>query len=105
MIWQIDTARKKLIRLICTAPTSTWRSRAIAGKAGRYMSMANGPMAESMPRTSALRRKADFMKKSFRGPDRKIGIDETACGSKDAKETKRWTGTHASFRHWRPRRD
>ena len=56
-------------------------SRAMAGKAGRYMSMANGPTAESMPRTSALRRKADFIGNGFRSPGREAGIEKNGLNA------------------------
>jgi hypothetical protein len=36
------------------------------GKAGRYMSMANGPMADTKPKTKAVRKKEEFMVRSSR---------------------------------------
>src|SRR3546814_6832049 len=49
---------KNAVRLISTASGSAARLAPIDGSAGRYMSMANGPMAVSRPRISALRRNA-----------------------------------------------
>jgi hypothetical protein len=41
--------------------------------------MAKGPTAESMPRTNALRKKADFMENGFRSSGRRAEIEKTAC--------------------------
>ena len=49
-------------RLSCTTPFSAARSLPIDGKAGRYMSIAKGPMADRRPRTIALRANRDVMK-------------------------------------------
>src|SRR6185312_15704028 len=43
------------MRLACTAAESAFRLPAIAGKAGRYISTANGPISESRPSTMAAR--------------------------------------------------
>ena len=49
------SAKKKAVRLACTAGTGAFRLAPICGSAGRYMSMAKGPMAESKPRMSTMR--------------------------------------------------
>ena len=46
---------KYIARLTWTAAELARRSRAIVGRAGRYMSMASGPMAVSAPRMTAMR--------------------------------------------------
>ncbi len=51
------TPRRTRSALICVAAIDAPRSAAIVGSAGRYMSIANGPMADSRPRTIALRAK------------------------------------------------
>jgi len=48
---------KNARRLICTVSGSVLRSFPIDGNAGRYISMANGPIADKSPRTIATRRK------------------------------------------------
>ena len=57
------------------------------GKAGRYMSIANGPMAESIPRTMAFRRKADFMRGSF-SSHRHKAVRQT-CDEPECKRMRR----------------
>ena len=52
--------------VICVAAVDAPRSAAIVGSAGRYMSIANGPMAQSRPRTIAFRAKLDGMGGLFR---------------------------------------
>jgi hypothetical protein len=47
---------KKAMSVICVADVEALRSSAIVGSAGRYMSIANGPIAEMSPSTTALRR-------------------------------------------------
>jgi hypothetical protein len=54
MIWQNATARKNDSKLPCVAASDAFRSAEIDGSVGRYMSMANGPTAESRPRTIAF---------------------------------------------------
>ena len=53
--------RKKISRLICTAAVPACRSAPIDGKAGRYMSIANGPIADNRPSTTAMRRNLGLM--------------------------------------------
>src|SRR6218665_3702440 len=52
---------KKAVRLICTPPIPAPRLWPMAGRAGRYMSMAKGPMAESRPSTRAILKKREVM--------------------------------------------
>jgi len=47
-------ARQKSIGLACTAPIGASRPCPIKGNAGRYVSMANGPIADSRPSASAF---------------------------------------------------
>ena len=54
--WPTPRARKKAVRLACTADTGAFRLAPICGSAGRYISMANGPMADSSPRISTRRK-------------------------------------------------
>src|ERR1700716_3654202 len=56
---------KNTVSVICVAAVVACRSAAIDGNAGRYMSMANGPMADSSPSTMALRLKEDTMRVFF----------------------------------------
>ena len=42
------------ISVICVAAVDAPRSAAIVGSAGRYMSIANGPTADSRPSTIAF---------------------------------------------------
>src|SRR3954468_9199184 len=49
------------MRVACAPDSVVCRSAAIAGKAGRYMSMANGPTAVSSPSTIALLAKDAFI--------------------------------------------
>jgi len=44
------------LAIICTAPVSACRLRPMSGNAGKYMSIAKGPMAEISPSVMALRR-------------------------------------------------
>src|ERR1700676_5181023 len=53
---------KNTVSVICVAAVVACRSAAIDGNAGRYMSMANGPTADSSPSTMALRLKEDVMR-------------------------------------------
>src|SRR3981189_2800837 len=50
---------KNTVSVICVAAVVACRSDAIDGNAGRYMSMANGPTADSSPSTMALRLEED----------------------------------------------
>jgi hypothetical protein len=54
--------RKTTTRLICTASGLAPRSAPIVGRAGKYMSMAKGPIADIRPSTTAIRRKPDFIR-------------------------------------------
>jgi hypothetical protein len=54
-------AMKKAIRLACTAPMEAPRLCPMEGRAGRYMSIAKGPMADSRPSTSAVPKNEDFI--------------------------------------------
>ena len=51
--WPTPSEMKNAIRLACTASVPAPRLRPISGSAGRYMSIANGPMAVSRPSTIA----------------------------------------------------
>src|SRR4030081_1680368 len=53
---------KNTVSVICVVAVVACRSAAIDGNAGRYMSMANGPTADSSPSTMALRLKEDVMR-------------------------------------------
>src|SRR3954447_8847760 len=64
-IWPNPVDRKNNSRLICRAGVLAPRSEPIDGSAGRYMSMANGPMADNRPRTTAVRRNLRVMTGSF----------------------------------------
>ena len=55
--WPAPIAMKKAIRLAWTCAVVAPRLRPMAGKAGKYISVANGPTAESSPRTRATRKK------------------------------------------------
>ena len=61
MICPILSEMKKAIKLASAAPIDAPRLCPIDGSAGRYMSMANGPMAEIRPRTTAVLKKLVFM--------------------------------------------
>jgi len=52
--WHTPMAMKNVIRLNCTAASLVPRLAPIEGRAGRYMSMAKGPIAVSKPRTTAF---------------------------------------------------
>src|ERR1700728_1338138 len=56
-IWPRPIVMKKARRVICTLAGLAVRSLPIEGNAGRYISMANGPIADKSPRTIATRRK------------------------------------------------
>jgi hypothetical protein len=56
-IWPRPIVTKNARRLTCTVVGSVLRSFPIDGNAGRYISMANGPIADRSPRTIAIRRK------------------------------------------------
>ena len=56
-IWPTPIVMKNARRVICTLAGSAMRSFPIEGNAGRYISMANGPIADKSPRTTATRRK------------------------------------------------
>jgi hypothetical protein len=47
-------ARKNAVRVICVAAVDAFKSAAIDGNAGRYMSIANGPTADRRPSTTAF---------------------------------------------------
>src|SRR5580704_18067273 len=53
--WPKPIVTRNATRLICTAFVPAPRLRPMAGKAGRYMSIAKGPTAVRRPRTSACR--------------------------------------------------
>ena len=55
MTSQIPKATKKAISVIWVAAVDAFRSDAMVGSAGRYMSIANGPIAASRPSVMALR--------------------------------------------------
>src|SRR3954469_25593676 len=59
---------KNAISVICVAAVDAFRSDAIVGRAGRYMSMANGPIALIRPRTTAFLRKGEDTVKAPGGP-------------------------------------
>ena len=46
---------KKLDKERDTLPTVVFRSAAIAGNPGRYISIENGPIAESIPKISIIK--------------------------------------------------
>ncbi|CEG07447.1 hypothetical protein BN961_00837 [Afipia felis] len=54
MSWHTPNAMKNAISVICVAAVEAFRSAAIEGSAGRYMSIANGPTADNRPRTMAF---------------------------------------------------
>ena len=54
--WPPPTAMKNTVRLSCTVAAFACRLWPIEGSAGRYMSMANGPIAESSPRMMPCRK-------------------------------------------------
>jgi hypothetical protein len=54
-------ARKNAVSVACVAATEVESSAAMVGIAGRYMSMAKGPTAESSPSTSAERKREGCM--------------------------------------------
>ena len=56
-IWPRPIVMKNPRRVICTVAGLAARSFPIEGNAGRYISMANGPIADKSPRTIATRRK------------------------------------------------
>src|ERR1700722_6827932 len=56
-IWPRPIVTKNAKRVICTVAGSAVRSFPIDGNAGRYISMAKGPIADKSPRTNAIRRK------------------------------------------------
>src|SRR5271155_615511 len=60
-IWQMPNATKNAIKVACVAEVEALRPAEIAGSAGKYMSIAKGPMAGRRPNTIALRRKVDVM--------------------------------------------
>jgi hypothetical protein len=60
-IWQIPSATKKAINVACVAAVEASRWAEIAGSAGKYISIAKGPMAVRRPSTIAFRAKADGM--------------------------------------------
>src|SRR5437899_10794468 len=60
-IWPKPIDRKKISRLICTAAVPACRSSPIEGRAGRYISMAKGPIADNKPSTTAMRRNLGLM--------------------------------------------
>jgi hypothetical protein len=51
----MQTPTKKLAREYDTMSTEVSRSSAMAGKPGKYISMENGPIAESNPRINMVR--------------------------------------------------
>jgi hypothetical protein len=53
--WAMAMPAKKVASVFCTAAGSAARPAAMAGKAGRYMSVASGPKADMAPRTSTSR--------------------------------------------------
>jgi len=65
-IWPAPMARKKISRLIWTADVPALKSSPIDGSAGRYISMANGPIADNRPSTTAMRRNLGLMIGFFR---------------------------------------
>ena len=75
----VFVAAMNAMRLACTPAVSAPRSRPIAGSAGRYISMAKGPMADSKPSTSAARRMGEFILR--------IPFDSL----QDASAPQRWT--------------
>ncbi len=52
---------KNDISVACVAGTEALRSEAIVGSAGRYISIANGPTAQSKPRMIAFFAKVESM--------------------------------------------
>ena len=80
------TARKNAMMLPWAAAGAVSKSLEIAGNAGRYMSIANGPTADNRPRTIAFRAKLRFIsertfggRRSCRNPQRcRVGTVPTA---------------------------
>src|SRR3984957_20005555 len=60
-IWEMPNATKNAIRVACVAEVEALRPAEIAGSAGKYMSIAKGPMAVRRPNTIAFRTKVDGM--------------------------------------------
>src|SRR5271169_3947619 len=56
-IWQTTNAAKKAINVAWVAPVEPTSSSDIAGSAGKYISIAKGPMAVRRPSTIAFRAK------------------------------------------------
>jgi hypothetical protein len=57
----MPNATKNAIRVACVAEVEALRAAEIAGSAGKYMSIAKGPMAVRRPNTIAFRTKVDGM--------------------------------------------
>lgn len=61
MIWPAPMTTNYTIRLACTSPVEAPMSLSIDGKAGRCMSIENGPTADNQRSTRAMRRKLECM--------------------------------------------
>src|ERR1700732_2759740 len=65
-IWQMPNATKNTINVACVAEVEALRSAEIAGSAGKYMSIAKGPMAVRRPNTIAFRANVGGMSRDHR---------------------------------------
>jgi hypothetical protein len=73
----MDMPRKKLDRDSITLATLVSRLRAMSGKAGRYMSMENGPIADNRPKMM-MSRVLSFDAALVNPMGLKISVQETA---------------------------